>query len=164
MVVFMLTGCSNKPGNDGGQGQAKQASNPTSAVSDGSTGTAKPEHLTKDTFREKIMDYEKNPNQWVYEGDKPAIVDFYADWCRPCRMISPIMEELAVEYEGKVNFYKIDTDAERELASVFGIQSLPTVIFIPVKGNPSMQMGAMSKDFYKETIDKVLLGQPGVSQ
>jgi thioredoxin 1 len=159
LVVFMLTGCSSKPGNDGGQGQATGDSNTTSTVSDGASSTGKPEHLTKETFREKIMDYEKNPNQWVYEGDKPAIVDFYADWCRPCRMISPIMEELAVEYQGKVNFYKVDTDAERELASVFGIQSLPTVIFIPVKGNPSLQMGAMSKDFYKETIDKVLLGQ-----
>jgi len=106
------------------------------------------------------MDYEKNPQQWVFAGDKPAIVDFYADWCRPCRMISPIMEELAVEYQGKVNFYKVDTEAERELAAVFGIQSLPTVLFIPASGNPSAQKGALPKESYKQIIDEFLLNKP----
>jgi thioredoxin len=106
------------------------------------------------------MDYEKNPQQWVFEGDKPAIIDFYADWCRPCRMIAPILEELAAEYDGKINVYKVDTDAQRELASVFGIESLPTVLFIPMQGKPSAQKGALSKEAYKKIIDEFLLKQP----
>ncbi|HPI87425.1 MAG TPA: thioredoxin domain-containing protein, partial [Bacteroidales bacterium] len=87
------------------------------------------------------------------------IVDFYADWCRPCRMIAPIMEELAAEYEGKIDIYKVDTDDERELAAVFGIQSLPSVLFIPMTGKPSLQKGAMSKEAYKQIIDDFLLKQ-----
>jgi thioredoxin len=126
------------------------------------TGTAagKPEHLTAQTFKLKVMDYEKNTQQWVFEGDKPAIVDFYADWCRPCRMIAPILEELAVEYEGKIDVYKVDTEAQRELATIFGIQSLPTVLFIPMQGKPSMQKGALPKESYKQIIDDFLLKTP----
>jgi thioredoxin 1 len=120
-------------------------------------GSEKPENLTARTFREKVMDYEKNPKQWVFEGNKPCIVDFYADWCRPCRMVAPIMEELALEYKGRINFYKVDTDKERELAAVFNITSLPTVLFVPVTGQPSAQTGAMQKDDYKQVINEMLL-------
>jgi len=109
------------------------------------------------------MDYEKNTQQWIFEGDKPAIVDFYADWCRPCRMIAPILEELAVEYEGKINIYKVDTEAQRELAAVFGITSLPTVLFIPMQGNPSSQKGALPKESYKQIIDEFLLKAPATT-
>jgi thioredoxin len=127
---------------------------------DGEKGkTIKPQLLTKETFKQLIMDYEKNPRTWVFEGDKPAIIDFYADWCRPCRMIAPIMEELAVEYEGQVDIYKVDTEAQRELASVFGITSLPTVLFIPAEGKPSAQKGALPKESYKQIIDEFLLNK-----
>ncbi len=159
LVIFLFIGCSNTSGD-------KTVSDPKTqpvVKTDGGSATAssvKPEHLTKETFKEKIMNYEKNTQQWVYEGDKPAIVDFYADWCRPCRMIAPIMDELAVEYQGKVNFYKVDTEVEKELAAVFGITSLPTVVFIPASGNPSAQKGAMPKESYKQIIDEFLLKAP----
>jgi thioredoxin len=159
VVIFLFVGCSNTSGEKGTQGTTAKT---TAVTGDESTpgSTAKPVHLTRETFKEMVMDYEKNPQQWVYAGDKPAIVDFYADWCRPCRMIAPIMDELAVEYAGKVNFYKVDTEAEKELAAVFGITSLPTVLFIPATGNPSAQKGAMTKENYKQIIDQFLLSKP----
>jgi len=120
-------------------------------------GKAKPIHLDKETFKAKVMDYEKNPKQWVFEGDKPCVIDFYADWCKPCRMIAPIMEELAVEYEGQIDIYKVDTQVQKELAAVFGVQSLPTVVFVPASGQPSAQKGAMPKESYKQIIDEFLL-------
>ena len=149
----------------GGTGNGQGTSTPGQATSEKAEGgdkkstvsEGKLEHLTAQTFKLKVMDYEKNPQQWVFEGDKPAIVDFYADWCRPCRMIAPILEELAVEYEGKINIYKVDTEAQRELASVFGIQSLPTLFFIPMEGKPTMQKGALSKEAYKQIIDDFML-------
>ena len=158
-MVVLFIGCSSS-NSDKGSGSSAVTTAAATGDETSTGGTAKPEHLTKETFMEKVMNYEKNPQQWVFEGDKPAIVDFYADWCRPCRMISPIMEELAVEYQGKVNFYKVDTEAEKELAAVFGITSLPTVLFIPVTGNPSAQQGAMPKESYKQVIDQFLLIKP----
>lgn len=115
-----------------------------------------PEKLTKATFLEKVFNYEKN-TEWVFEGDKPAIIDFYADWCGPCKMVAPIMEELSQEYEGKVDFYKIDTDAEQELAGAFGIQSIPSLLFIPQEGKPSMAAGAFPKDTFVKVIEEELL-------
>ena len=111
------------------------------------------------------MDYEKNPKTWVFEGDKPCIVDFYADWCKPCKMIAPIMDELAEEYAGKIDIYKVNTEKERELASVFGISSIPYVLFIPAQGQPSAQRGALPKESYKQIIDEFLLKKnQGTSQ
>lgn len=160
LVVFLVIGCSSTNGNKETNTQSTSAASVKSVGDDQpASGTAKPELLTKETFKEKVMNYDENPQQWVFEGDKPAIVDFYADWCRPCRMIAPIMEELAVEYEGKVNFYKVDTEAQKELAAVFGISSLPTVLFIPATGNPSAQRGAMPKESYKQIIDEFLLNK-----
>jgi thioredoxin len=162
LITFMFISCSGTSGNKKEGSEVAKTS--VKATDGGSTKTensdGKPEHLTTQTFKLKVMDYEKNTQQWVFEGDKPAIVDFYADWCRPCRMIAPIMEELAVEYKGKIDIYKVDTEAQRELASVFGIQSLPTVLFIPVQGKPSMQKGAMTKEAYKQIIDEMLLKAP----
>jgi thioredoxin len=149
---FFLLSCSGSNGNQGGE---KNSSASAQTVKDDSS--VKPEHLTAATFKQKVMDYDKNPTQWVYEGDKPCIVDFYADWCRPCKMISPILEELSNEYKDQIIVYKVDTDAEKELASVFGITSLPTVVFIPVNGNPSAQKGALPKEAYKQIIDEFLL-------
>lgn len=113
--------------------------------------------LTASDFRRLVMDYESHPQEWVYEGKRPAVIDFYATWCRPCKMMSPIVEEMAGTYAGKVDFYKVDIDKERELADVFGIQSIPTFLFIPVKGNPSVQMGAMQKEDFEKAIIEMLL-------
>ena len=115
-------------------------------------------HLSKKEFLEKIYNYEKNPDKWVYEGDKPAIVDFYAMWCGPCKVVAPILEELANEYAGKIVIYKIDTDKERELSAAFGIQSIPTLLFIPMKGDPQVAQGALPKESLKRAIDEFLLG------
>lgn len=158
LPAFFLLSCGGT-GNGQGSSTTGQAA---SQKTDGGSGKAavaqgKLEHLTAQTFKQKVMDYEKNPQTWVFEGDKPAIVDFYADWCKPCRMIAPILEELAEEYDGKITVYKVDTEAQRELASVFGIQSLPTVLFIPMEGKPTMQKGAMSKEAYKQIIDDFML-------
>lgn len=111
------------------------------------------EHLTKETFLEKVFDYE-NSQEWNYKGDKPAIIDFYADWCGPCKMVAPVMEELSEEYAGEVNIYKIDTEAEQELAAVFGIRSIPSILFIPVDDQPQMAMGALPKTQFVKLIEE----------
>lgn len=119
------------------------------------------EFLTKQAFLEKVFNYEQN-EQWNYQGELPAVIDFYADWCSPCKMISPIMEELSHTYEGKVNIWKIDTEAEQELAAVFGIRSIPSVLFIPKEGQPRMAIGAMPKEGYIKAIEDVLgVSYPG---
>ncbi|MCX6245841.1 MAG: thioredoxin [Bacteroidetes bacterium] len=115
-----------------------------------------PEHLTKQTFIEKVYNYEAN-QEWKFEGNLPAIIDFYADWCGPCKMVAPILEELSAEYAGKLNIYKIDTEAEQELAAAFGIRSIPSILFIPVEGQPQMAVGALPKDALKNAIADVLL-------
>lgn len=114
-------------------------------------------YLTTAEFKQKIYDYEKNSEDWVYKGKVPAIIDFYADWCRPCKMVAPIMDELAKEYKGKVVIYKVNTDKEKELASVFQIRSIPSILYIPKTGKPSMEMGAKSKEAYKQVIESTLL-------
>jgi len=114
------------------------------------------EHLTKQTFLEKVFNYEKE-KEWKFEADVPCVIDFYADWCAPCKMVAPIMEELSEEYSGKVNFYKIDTDAEQELAGIFGIQSIPSLLFVPREGMPQMAIGALPKNKLKQAIDEHLL-------
>lgn len=112
------------------------------------------EHLTKDTFKTKVFDYEKNTD-WKFTGELPAIVDFYADWCGPCKMVAPILEDLSKEYAGKIDIYKVDTEAEQELAAVFGIRSIPSILFIPKNGRPQMAQGALPKDSFKEIIKNV---------
>lgn len=129
------------------------------AKEDSSSDKVKVKHLNKADFVERVYNYEKNPQIWKFEGDKPAIVDFYATWCGPCKMIAPVLEELAVEYQGKIDVYKIDTDAERELAGAFGIQSVPTLLFIPVNGEPRVIRGAMPKADFKKVIDDFLLAK-----
>ena len=112
------------------------------------------EHLTLEAFKEKVFNYEKN-QEWKYEGDAPAVIDFYADWCAPCKMIAPIMEELNEAYKGKVVFYKIDTEDQQELAAMFGIRSIPSVLFIPMEGRPQMQVGALPKEAFVEIIKDI---------
>lgn len=112
--------------------------------------------ITKSEFTKKVADLEKNKD-WKFLGNKPTIIDFYATWCGPCKRLSPIMEQLAKEYNGKVQFYKVDVDKERELATMFGIQSIPSILFIPKKGKPIMAQGALPKAELKKTIDSNLL-------
>jgi len=113
------------------------------------------ENLTKETFLTKVFDYENN-KEWKYEGDLPAVIDFWAPWCGPCKMVGPIIEELSEEYLGKVNFYKINTDEEQELGQAFGIRSIPSLLFIPKEGQPKMAVGALPKETLKEAIAKEL--------
>lgn len=114
------------------------------------------EHLTKQTFLDKVFNYEQNQD-WKFEGNLPCIIDFYADWCGPCKMVGPILEELAVEYDGKINIYKIDTEAEQELAGAFGIRSIPSMLFVPMNDQPQMAVGALPKDNLKQAISDILL-------
>ncbi len=113
------------------------------------------EHLTLETFKTKVFNFEVNKD-WKFEGDKPCVIDFYANWCGPCKMVAPILEELAKEYDGKLNIYKVDTEDQRELASVFGIQSIPSLLFVPSEGQPQMAMGALPKDTFKQAFKDVL--------
>lgn len=114
-------------------------------------------HLTKADFLAKVANFETNPQEWKYLGDKPALIDFYADWCGPCKAIAPVLEELAAEYEGEIYIYKIDTEAEQELAAVFGIRSIPSLLFVPMGESPQMAQGAIPKPQLKEAIDNILL-------
>lgn len=118
--------------------------------------TTKVVHITKADFLKKVYDFEKNPDEWKYLGSQPAIVDFYADWCGPCRQLSPVLDELAKEYSGKLTIYKVNVDNERGLATFFGIRSIPTLLFIPMKGKPQRSLGASSKTELKGIIKDVL--------
>ncbi len=118
--------------------------------------TTKVVHITKADFLKKVYDFEKNPDEWKYLGSQPAIVDFYADWCGPCRQLSPVLDELAKEYSGKLTIYKVNVDNERGLATFFGIRSIPTLLFIPMKGKPQRSLGALSKTELKGLIKDVL--------
>ena len=121
------------------------------------TNTMKTIALTKADFLTKVANYETNPTEWKYLGDKPALVDFYASWCGPCRMVAPILEELAGEYESKIVVYKVNTEKEPDLAAAFGIRSIPSILFIPMSGKPQMLQGAMPKDAFKKAIEEYLL-------
>lgn len=114
------------------------------------------EHLTKETFFEKVFNFEANKD-WKFEGDLPCIIDFYADWCGPCKMVAPVLEELQKEYNGKINIYKVDTEDQQELSAAFGIRSIPSMLFCPKEGQPQMAVGALPKDSLIKAIDDVLL-------
>jgi len=113
------------------------------------------EHLTNETFKEKIFNYETN-KEWKFQGETPAIIDFYADWCGPCKVIAPILEELKEEYGDRLDIFKVNTEEQRELSSIFGIQSIPSLLFIPKEGQPQMAMGALPKETFKQAISEVL--------
>lgn len=120
-------------------------------------GDIKPIYLTTAEFKEKVWDYEANPEEWTYKGELPCVVDFYADWCKPCKMVAPIMDDLADYYDGKVIIYKVNTDDQRELSAVFQVRSIPSILFAPMEGKPAMQPGAMSKEQYIEIINDFVL-------
>jgi len=113
------------------------------------------ENLTTETFKTKVFDYEKNKD-WKFEGDKPTLIDWYADWCMPCKSIAPILDELSKEYDGKIDIYKINTEEEHELASAFGIQSIPSLLFIPMNEQPQMSHGGMPKESFKKAFKDIL--------
>jgi thioredoxin 1 len=114
------------------------------------------EHLTKDTFLKKVFNYEQN-KEWKFEGTIPAVIDFWAPWCGPCKMVGPVIDELSKEYEGKVSFYKVNTDEEQELAGAFGIRSIPSLLFVPLSGQPKMAVGALPKEALKQAVEEELL-------
>lgn len=114
------------------------------------------EDLNKETFRDKIFNFEKN-KEWKYEGTLPALVDFWAPWCGPCRLVGPVIDQLSEDYAGRVNFFKVNTEEEQELAGMFGIQSIPSLLFIPVVGVPKMALGALPKKELKRIIESELL-------
>ncbi len=113
------------------------------------------EHLNQETFKEKVFNFETNKD-WKFEGEKPCLIDFYADWCQPCKMVAPVLEELADEYNGKLDIYKVDTESEKDIAAMFGIQSIPSLLFVPTEGQPQMAMGALPKDTFKKAFKDVL--------
>lgn len=119
---------------------------------------AKVENLTKETFLKEVFNYEQN-KEWKFEGKVPAIIDFYADWCGPCKMVAPVLDELANEYGDQIKIYKIDTEQEQELSAAFGIRSIPSILFIPVDGEPQMAQGALPKATLKKVIDETLLSE-----
>src|SRR5690554_392531 len=145
-------------GNQGGKNN-KNSTNNNNKITENSmiTTTKKTINLTRADFLKKVANFEETPDKWVYLGDKPAIIDFYADWCGPCKMIAPILEELAAEYEGQIYIYKVDTEAEQQLAGEFGIRSIPSILFVPMGEDPQMAQGALPKDAFKEAIEEVLL-------
>lgn len=144
VMSIILSACANNPVNSN--------NNSTPAVSPSNSVTAKSsELLTKAVFIQKVWDFTKSPNEWKYLGNKPAIIDFYADWCGPCKIAGPILEEVGTEFAGKIQVFKINTDQERELAQVFGITGIPAFLYIPVSGKPVMMSGiARSKEETKQ--------------
>ncbi|HUX52339.1 MAG TPA: thioredoxin [Spirochaetia bacterium] len=114
-----------------------------------------PEYLTKETFMQKVFNYEEN-KEWKYEGDLPAIIDFYADWCGPCKMVAPILEEISKDYGDKMHVYKVNTDEQQELAAAFGIQSIPSLLFVPMDAQPQMAAGALPKPTLLKAMKEVL--------
>jgi thioredoxin len=141
VIALILTNC-----NAGDPGNARAGKSPDSGII----------YLTDKTFKENVFNYEAN-KEWKYEGTKPALIDFYADWCAPCRQLSPVIEELAKEYGDKIIVYKVDTEKETKLAQTLGISGLPTLLFIPAKGQPQIKMGLMPKEALAQTIDEFLL-------
>jgi len=156
LIMVAVSSCSTSTAADNKEKDDKE----TGVSSDqGQSGSI---HLTKAEFLAKVYNYEKNTESWVYEGDKPAIVDFYADWCQPCKIASPILDELAEEYEGKIYIYKVDTEKERELAAAFGIRSIPAFLLIPMGEMPQMfngigQTKEATREIFVHAIDEILL-------
>ena len=163
ITAFIVGSCNSSTGSKAGEIESDQVAS-AELVRDvtgtpGDKDKGKVIMLTKENFKDLIWDYEKNPDNWVYEGDKPCMIDFYADWCRPCKMVAPIMDELAEEYKGQIYVYKIDTQVQRELAQLFQVTSIPRVLFVPATGQPQMSVGALPKPTFVQAIEEVLLAE-----
>lgn len=163
LLLLSMIGCKGQ--SEGGKAaNASMVDNSASALTEAGAAVSNglPVSIGKADFIKLVMDYEKNPETWVFNGEMPCIVDFYADWCAPCRITSPILEELAREFSGKVNFYKVNVDKERELASVFGVQSIPTFLYCPMNGNPTISSGIANtpeatRQMFRDQIQQILL-------
>lgn len=147
-IVLATTACA------GNSGENKKSNEPTKKENKMEVIA-----LNKADFLKKVYNYEANPNDWKFEGKRPAIVDFYATWCGPCKALHPILEELSKEYSGKIDIYQIDVDQEQDLAAAFGIRSIPTLLIIPMNEQPRISQGALPKDQLKKAIDEFLLKQ-----
>jgi len=162
VAVISLQSCNaSQKKNDSGNDNSATTT-PAETVAQSSADEGGSVKLTKEKFLKEVWDYESSPQEWKFKGDKPALIDFYADWCGPCKIASPILEEISKEYAGKITVYKIDTQVEQELAGVFGISGIPAFLYIPKDGKPTMSSGiARSKEdtkkMFKENIDKLLL-------
>jgi thioredoxin len=161
LLLALAIGCNGQ--SDYSSSAKNKASAPAMATAASNT---LPVHITKEDFVKLVMDYKTNPNTWIYAGKKPCLVDFYADWCGPCKVTSPILEELSKEYAGKINIYKVNIDQERELASLFNVQSIPTFLFCPMEGNPTISSGIANtpdatKQMFREQINQLLLKNSG---
>lgn len=158
-AAILISACGNQ--NKGvKQNNGKEAVNSNTAIT--ASAAKGSEFLTRDEFIQKVWDFTKSPNDWKYLGSKPAIIDFYADWCGPCRIAGPILEEIGSEYDGKIVIYKINTDQERELAQVFRITGIPAFLYIPASGKPTMMAGIgrskeETKKMFVDNIEKYLL-------
>lgn len=152
-LAFILVSCSNAAQ----KADSNNSETDVIKIKDSMTTSKKTIQLTRADFLTKVANFEENPDQWVYLGDKPCIIDFYADWCGPCKMVAPILEELANEYDGEIYIYKVDTEAEQQLAAEFGIRSIPSLLFVPMGEAPQMAQGALPKDAFKQAIEDVLL-------
>ena len=158
-MLFLISACGNNRSQE-----AKTADDNNTVVemtqeinSNNKNNMAKAINLTRAEFLEKVANFEKNPEKWEYLGDKPCIIDFYADWCGPCKMVAPILDELAIEYADDIYIYKVDTEVEQQLAAEFGIRSIPSMLFVPMTDQPQMAQGALPKDALKQAINEVLL-------
>ena len=161
-ILILPLGCKGSNENQAPSGSGDSAPESAVVMTEMSDNpSASPTMLNKEDFLKQVMNYEKNVEEWVFEGEIPCIVDFYADWCAPCRITGPILEELAEEYAGRINIYKVDVDAEQELAAVFGIQSIPSLLFCPMEGKPTLSSGIKqtpeeTKELFIQIIEEVL--------
>lgn len=167
IATFSLYSCNSGQAKNNKKEKAEATSTQIQTVADKASSTENSAEggsilLSKNVFLEKVWDYNNSPQEWKYKGDKPALIDFYADWCGPCKIASPILEEISNEYAGDIYVYKIDTEKEKELASVFGIRGIPAFLYIPVEGQPVMMSGIArtkedTKKMFKDNINKYLL-------
>jgi thioredoxin len=162
IAVFSLQSCSAGQANNNSDEKTTENSAPAQTISQSGDSEGGSVKLTKSKFISEVWDFESSPQEWKFKGDKPALIDFYADWCGPCKIASPILEEISVEYADQITVYKVDTEVERELAGVFGVRSIPAFLYIPENGKPVMMSGIArtkedTKKMFKDNINKYLL-------
>lgn len=155
LLTIAVTSCSSKNAED------KEKKEETKQITETKMGTI---HLTKAEFLAKVANFESNPTEWKYLGDKPCIIDFYADWCGPCKAIAPVLEDLAKQYHGQIYIYKVNTEEEQELAAAFGIRSIPSLLFCPMGEQPQMAQGALPKETFVKAINELLLKKTVVTE